>query len=105
MAQEQDVAALNQARDAQCVLEAARQKNTEDVAKLERAISAAMSKISVSLGPVTPESLVEEVWCLPDVARDLDVDAKCALGTNHTASRKSLASHAQRESDVPVNFS
>jgi hypothetical protein len=73
MAHEQDVDALNQARDAQCVLEAARQKNTEDVAKLERAISAAMSKISVSLGPVTPESLVEEVWCLPDVARDLEL--------------------------------
>jgi hypothetical protein len=34
-----------------------------------------------------------------------NVDVKCALNANHTASRKKLASHAQRVSDVPVNFS
>jgi hypothetical protein len=33
------------------------------------------------------------------------VDVKCARNANHTASRTKLASHAQRESDVPVNFS
>jgi hypothetical protein len=33
------------------------------------------------------------------------VDVKCALNANHTASRTKLASHAQRVSDVPVNFS
>jgi hypothetical protein len=33
------------------------------------------------------------------------VDAKSALNANHTASRTKLASHAQREKDVPVNFS
>jgi hypothetical protein len=33
------------------------------------------------------------------------VDVKCALNASHTASRKKLASHAQRVSDVPVNFS
>jgi hypothetical protein len=33
------------------------------------------------------------------------VDVKCALNANHTASRTKLALHAQRTSDVPVNFS
>jgi hypothetical protein len=33
------------------------------------------------------------------------VDAKSALNAKHTASRTKLASHAQREKDVPVNFS
>jgi hypothetical protein len=33
------------------------------------------------------------------------VDAKSALNAKHTASRKKLASHAQRADDVPVNFS
>jgi hypothetical protein len=33
------------------------------------------------------------------------VDVKCALNANHTASRTKLALHAQRASDVPVNFS
>jgi hypothetical protein len=32
------------------------------------------------------------------------VDVKCALNANHTASRTKLALHAQRASDVPVNF-
>jgi hypothetical protein len=37
--------------------------------------------------------------------REVLVDAKCALNANHTASRKKLASHAQRANDVLVNFS
>jgi hypothetical protein len=35
----------------------------------------------------------------------MTVDVKCALNANHTASRTKLASHVQRTSDVPVNFS
>jgi hypothetical protein len=73
MAQEQDAAALNQARDAQCESEAAHQKNAEDTAKLGRAISTAMAELCVSLGPVTPETLVEEVGRLPDVVRELEL--------------------------------
>jgi hypothetical protein len=42
---------------------------------------------------------------IPAVCTDRSVDVKCALNANHTASRKKLASHAQRVSDVPVNFS
>jgi hypothetical protein len=45
----------------------------------------------------------EEGHALP-VQRPV-VDVKCALNANHTASRKKLASHAQRAGDVPVNFS
>jgi hypothetical protein len=33
------------------------------------------------------------------------VDAKSALSANHTASRKAGFARAERESDVPVNFS
>jgi hypothetical protein len=51
----------------------AHQKNTEGMAKLGRAISAAMSRLGVWLGPVTPELLVEEVGRLPDVARKLEL--------------------------------
>jgi hypothetical protein len=39
------------------------------------------------------------------VVMQVSVDAKCALNSNHTASRTKLASHAQRANDVPVNFS
>jgi hypothetical protein len=73
MAREQDAAAQNQARDAQREYEAAHQKNAEDVAKLGRAVNVAMSKLGVSLGPVTPESLVEEVRRLLDMAWDLEL--------------------------------
>jgi hypothetical protein len=65
MAREQDAAILNQARDAQRQSEAARQKTIEDLAKHGRAISTAMAGLGVSTGPVTPETLVEEVGCLP----------------------------------------
>jgi hypothetical protein len=58
MAWEQDAATLNQARDTQRQSEAARQKTIEDLAKLGRAISTTMAGLSVSLGPVTPETLV-----------------------------------------------
>jgi hypothetical protein len=67
------VAALNQARDVQHESEAARQKNAEDMAKLGRAISTAMAGLSMSLGPVSPEMLVEEVGRLPDVVRELEL--------------------------------
>jgi hypothetical protein len=67
MAREHDATALNQARDAQRKLEATRQKNIEDLAKLGRAVSTAMAGLGVSLGPVTPEMLVEEVGRLLDV--------------------------------------
>jgi hypothetical protein len=67
MAREQDATALNQAWDDQRKLEATRQKNIEDLAKLERAVSTAMAGLGVSLGSVTPEMLVEEVGRLHDV--------------------------------------
>jgi hypothetical protein len=67
MAREQDATALNQARDAQRKLEATRQKTIEDLAKLGRATSATMVGLGVSLGTVTPETLVEEVGHLPGV--------------------------------------
>jgi hypothetical protein len=75
MAREQDVATLNQARDAQRESEAAHQKIIEDLAKLGRAISTAMPGLSMSLGLVTAETLVEEVGHL------LDVVLECELAT------------------------
>jgi hypothetical protein len=73
MAREQDVAALNQARDAQRESEAAHQKIIEDLAKLGRAISTAMPGLSMSLGLVTAETLVEEVGNLPDVVLECEL--------------------------------
>jgi hypothetical protein len=73
MAREQDAVSLSQGRDAQRESEAARQKNTEDLAKFGRAISTPMAGLGVSLGPVTPEALVEEVGRLPDVVRELEL--------------------------------
>jgi hypothetical protein len=73
MAREQDATALNQARDAQLKLEATRQKTIEDLAKLGRATSATMVRLGVSLGTVTPETLVEEVGRLPGVVRELEL--------------------------------
>jgi 4-hydroxy-3-methylbut-2-enyl diphosphate reductase IspH len=73
MAREQDAAALNQTRDAQCQSKAARQKTIEDLAKLGRAISTAVAGLGVSLGPVTPETLVEEVGRLPGAVRELEL--------------------------------
>jgi hypothetical protein len=67
MAREQDAVALNQARDDQRKSEASRQKSIENLAKLGRAVSTAMAGLGMSLGSVTPETLVEEVGCLVDV--------------------------------------
>jgi hypothetical protein len=61
MAREQDAVALNKSRDDQRKSEASRQKSIEDLAKLGRAISTAMARLGMSLGSVTPETLVEEV--------------------------------------------
>jgi hypothetical protein len=55
MAREQDVVALNQARNARCELEEAHRVNIEDLAKLGRAISTVMVGLGASLGPVLPE--------------------------------------------------
>jgi hypothetical protein len=73
MAREQDTTALNQAQDAQRESEAARRKNTEDMTKLERSISTAMTGLVVSLEPVTPETQVEEVGRLRDVVQELEL--------------------------------
>jgi hypothetical protein len=42
-----------------------------DIAKLGKAMSTAMVGLSVSLGPVTLETLIEEVGGLPSVVRSL----------------------------------
>jgi hypothetical protein len=73
MAREQDATTLNQARDAQRKSEATRQKTIEDLAKLGRATSTAMVGLGVSLGPLMPETLVEEVGRLPGVVRELEL--------------------------------
>jgi hypothetical protein len=73
MAREQDAAALTQARDAQRKSEAISQKVIEDIAKLGRAMSTAMAGLGVSLGPMTPETLIEEVERLPVVVRELEL--------------------------------
>jgi ATP-dependent Lon protease len=64
---EQDAAALNQAREARRKSEAISEKAIGDVAKLGRLLSSAMVALGVSLGPQTPEALIEEVGRLPDV--------------------------------------
>jgi hypothetical protein len=73
MAREQDATALTQARDAQRKSEAINQKVIEDIAKLGRAMSAAMAGLGVSLRPMTPETLIEEVGRLPSVVRELEL--------------------------------
>jgi hypothetical protein len=73
MAREQDAVALNQAQDAQHKSEAINQKVIEDIAKLERAMSAAMAGLGVSLGPMTPEMLIEEVGRITSVVRELEL--------------------------------
>jgi hypothetical protein len=64
MAQEKNAAALSQARDAQRKSEAISQKVIGDIAKLGRVMSTAMAGLGVMLGPMTPETLIEEVECL-----------------------------------------
>jgi hypothetical protein len=73
MAWEQDADAPNQARNARRESEEVRRVNIEDLAKLGRAISTVMAGFGVSLGPVLPEALVEEVGHLPDVIRELEL--------------------------------
>jgi hypothetical protein len=67
MAQEQDAAALGQAQDAQRKLGAISQKVIGDIAKHGRAMSTTMARLGVTLGLMTPETLIEEVERLPGV--------------------------------------
>jgi hypothetical protein len=71
---EQDAAALNQSREARHNLEAIAKKAIGDVTKLGRSLSLAMVALGVSLGPRTPEVLIEEVGRLPGVVRARVVD-------------------------------
>jgi adenylate kinase len=73
MTREQDAIALNQARDAQRNSEANSQKVIEDIARLARAMSVAMARLGVSLGPMMLETLIEEVGHLPSVVRELEL--------------------------------
>jgi hypothetical protein len=73
VSREQDTAALSQARDAQRRSEAISQKATGDIAKLRRAMSSAMAGLGMLLGPMTPETLIEEVGRLPGVVRELEL--------------------------------
>jgi hypothetical protein len=73
MAREQDAVALNQARNTQRESEEARRVNIEDLAKLGRAISTVMTGLGMSLGPVLPDALVEQVGHLPNVFRELEL--------------------------------
>jgi hypothetical protein len=73
MCREQDAATLSQARDAQCKSEAISQKVIGDIAKLGRAMSTAMAGLGMTLGPMTPETLIEEVGRLPGVVRELEL--------------------------------
>jgi hypothetical protein len=70
---EQDAAALTQPRDTQRKSEAISQKAIGDIAKLGRAMSSAMAGLGVSLGPMKPETLIEEVGRLPGVVRELEL--------------------------------
>jgi hypothetical protein len=70
---EQDAAALSQARDTQRKSEAISQKAIGDIAKLGRVMRLAMAGLGVSLGPMTPETLIEEVGRLPGVVRELEL--------------------------------
>jgi hypothetical protein len=43
-------------------------------------MSSGMAELDVSLGPRTPETLIEEVWRLPSVVRELELStARCAV--------------------------
>jgi hypothetical protein len=73
VSREQDADALSQARDAQRKSEAISQKAIGDIAKLGRAMSSTMAELGVSLGPMTPKVLIEEVGRLPGVVRELEL--------------------------------
>jgi hypothetical protein len=65
--------ALSQAQDAQHKSEAINQMAIGDIAKLGRALSSAMAGLGVPLGPMMPETLIEEVGRLPGVVRELEL--------------------------------
>jgi hypothetical protein len=73
VSREQDAAALSQARVAQRKSEAISQKAIGDIAKLGRVMSSAMAGLGVSLGLMMPDTLIEEVGCLPGVVRELEL--------------------------------
>jgi hypothetical protein len=73
VSREQDAAVLSQAHDAQRKSEAISQKAIGDIAKLGRAMSLTMAGLGVSLRPMTPETLIEEVGSLPGVVRELEL--------------------------------
>jgi hypothetical protein len=73
MAREQDGVALNQARNARRESEEAHRVNIEDLANLGRAIGMVVAGLGVSLGPVLPDTLVEEVRRLPGVIWELEL--------------------------------
>jgi hypothetical protein len=77
VSREQDAAALSQARDTQRKSEAISQKAIGDITKLGRTMSSAMVGLGVSLGPMMPETLIEEVGRLPGVVRELELSTAC----------------------------
>jgi hypothetical protein len=85
VSREQDATALIHVRDAQRKSEAISQKAIRDIAKLGRAMSSAMAGLGMLLGPMTPETLIEEVGCLSSVVRELE------LSTAHRAVHRVLA--------------
>jgi hypothetical protein len=76
---------LSQDRDAQRKSQAISEKVIGDIAKLKRAMSSSMAGLGVSLGPRTPETLIEEVGRLPGVVRELE------LSTARRAVHRALA--------------
>jgi hypothetical protein len=54
-------------------LEAISEKAIGDIAKLGRAMSSVMGGLGMSLGPRTPEMLIDEVGRLPGVVRELEL--------------------------------
>jgi hypothetical protein len=76
---------LSQDRDAQRKSQAISEKVIGDIAKLKRVMSSAMAGLGVSLGPRTPETLIEEVVRLPGVVRELE------LSTARRAVHRALA--------------
>jgi hypothetical protein len=70
---EQDTVALSQARDARRKAEVISEKAIGDIAKLGRVLSSATAAFGFSLGPRTPETLIEEVGRLPGVVQELEL--------------------------------
>jgi hypothetical protein len=101
VSRERDATALSQARGAQRKSEAISQKAIGDIAKLKRAMSSAMAGLGVSLGPMTSETLIEEVGRLPGVVRELE------LSTARHAVHRVLAmfeSHYQGSDRTTLNL-